>query len=223
MSSPAGHSPQETGASQADAIAARREFVTRFQRRDGTALEELYDRISSRAFGLAFRVLGDGQMAEDVVQVAFVWVWGNPHRLDPERGSVDSLVMTVVHRRAIDAVRSRRRRSDIGAESVRERAAIETSDIADEAQRSADASSVAQLIYQLPAEQRQAIEMAYFQGYTQSEIAESVGIPLGTVKGRLRLAMGTLRQLFGLNGAGGIGKFDGTDGSSGPGAKGGSR
>lgn len=201
MSSPAEQGSRRGGAVHSDTVAARRELVARFQRREPSALEELYDRVSSRAFGLAFRVLGDGSAAEDVVQDAFVWVWNNPDRLDAERGSVDSLVMTVVHRRAIDAVRSRRRRDHIGAESIKDLLALGSSDIAEEAQRSADASSVASLVCKLPPEQQQAVELAYFHGMTQSEIAEAVGIPLGTVKGRLRLAMGTLRQLFGLGGS----------------------
>lgn len=179
----------------------RRAIVTRFNRRDPSVLEELYDRVSARAFGLAYRVLNDRQAAEDAVQEAFLWIWDNPDRLDPERGSVDALLMTVVHRRAIDAVRAQLRRSALGAEAARARMALDTADIASDAEHSVDAGSIAKLVNELPREQRTAIELAYFQGMTHAEIASEADIPLGTVKSRLRLAMAKLRNSFGPGGS----------------------
>lgn len=180
--------------------ANRREIVERLVQRDQSALAELYDRTSSRAFGLAYRVLNDSAAAEDAVQDAFTWLWDNPGRLDPERGSIDSLVMTIVHRRSIDAVRARTRRSAIGSDAVRQRLAIETGDAATEAEAAIDAETVSRLVSELPGEQRSAIDMAYFQGMTHTEIADASGIALGTVKSRLRLAMNTLRKSFGIGG-----------------------
>ena len=180
--------------------ANRREIVERLVQRDQSALAELYDRTSSRAFGLAYRVLNDSAAAEDAVQDAFTWLWDSPGRLDPERGSIDSLVMTIVHRRSIDAVRARTRRSAIGSDAVRQRLAIETGDAATEAEAAIDAETVSRLVSELPGEQRSAIDMAYFQGMTHTEIADASGIALGTVKSRLRLAMNTLRKSFGIGG-----------------------
>ena len=171
-------------------------LAARLRRREASALEELYDSVAPRAYGLAYRVLGDGQSAEDVVQEAFAWIWDNSDRVDPNRGSVESLLMTVVHRRAIDAVRARTRRSTLGSVAIRERILVETVDVAIDAERAADADTVTRLVNNLPDDQRQILELAYFKGMTHVEIAGSLDIPLGTVKSRLRLAMASLRRSF---------------------------
>ena len=85
----------------------RRNIVARLVQRDPSALEEMYDRMARRAFGLAYRILDDGPAAEDIVQDAFAWVWDNSQKLDSERGTVDGLLLTLVHRRAVDALRAR--------------------------------------------------------------------------------------------------------------------
>ena len=173
----------------------------RIRRRDPQALEELYRVRGRRAFGLAYRVLGDAAAAEDAVQDAFLAVWDGAERVDARRGRVESLLMTMVHRRAIDQLRARSRRAarqvpvsiDI-VNVVDERAA----DLFDAVSASVSAEQVRAALGALPAEQRAVIELAYFEGLTHREIAERSELALGTVKSRLRLGMEKLRGAFGL-------------------------
>lgn len=166
--------------------------------RDPRALEQLYDRLGRRAFGLAYRILGDGGAAEDAVQEAFLTIWNQAERLDSSRGRVESLLMTVVHRRSIDLLRSRRGRGarlqPLDFDAVDERASAVLEAVSD--QLTLDAVRVA--LEGLAPEQREAIELAYFEGLTQVEIAEATSVPLGTVKSRLRLGLGRLRTTLGI-------------------------
>ena len=173
----------------------------RIRRRDPQALEELYRLRGRRAFGLAYRVLGDAAAAEDAVQDAFLAVWDGAERIDARRGRVESLLMTMVHRRAIDQLRARARRTARQApvsmdivNVVDERAA----ELFDAVSASVSAEQVRAALGALPAEQRAVIELAYFEGLTHREIAERSGLALGTVKSRLRLGMEKLRGAFGL-------------------------
>jgi RNA polymerase sigma-70 factor (ECF subfamily) len=166
----------------------------RIARRDESALAELYDLYSGRAFGLAYRILGHGPSAEDAVHDAFLWVWENADRVDSSRGSVGSLLLTVVHRRAIDHVRRRGRATALAAgadiiDSVEDSAIAIIAGIDQEAA----AGRVRAAVGELNDEQREAVELAYFKGMTHQEIAEQQQLPVGTVKSRLRLAMGRLR------------------------------
>lgn len=168
------------------------DLIARLVRRDTAALAELYDRMGRRAFGLAYRVLDDGDAAEDVVQDAFIWVWEHADRLDARRGRVEPLLLTIVHRRAIDAVRARGRRMA--------RSGAMPDDLADETAHGADLLSddvaldqARRALNQLPGEQRDALQLAYFEGMTQQQIADRLKIPLGTVKSRLRLGLQKLR------------------------------
>jgi RNA polymerase sigma-70 factor (ECF subfamily) len=168
--------------------------------RDGVpeALAELYDLTSRRAFGLAVRILRDEEAAADAVQEAYVAVWRQASRLDVRRGSVEGLVLTMVHHKSVDALRARLRRSG--------RTAALDFDVIDEQAASAfdvlaaalTRDEVLRALDALTAEQREVIDLAYFGGLTQQEIAERTGVPLGTVKSRMRLSMEKLRTAFGV-------------------------
>jgi RNA polymerase sigma-70 factor (ECF subfamily) len=157
------------------------------------ALEALYDRHARAAFGLALRMLGDREAAEGVVQEAFLAVSRHAARDAPARGSVRTWLLSIVHHRAIDRLRGRVASSPLPEELGADPTAPDVWTLA--AQR-LDRDAIREAVRQLPAEQRQAIELAYFGGLTQSQIAAQLGLPLGTVKGRLRLALARLRGLL---------------------------
>ncbi len=168
-------------------------------RRDPAALMSLHDRYSRLAFGLAYRILGEAGAAEEVVQDAFMLVWRRATLFDPApgrgQGKARSWLMTIVHHRAIDVYRRRSGRTGDnqpldGLEDV-----LSTPDIWGEIAAGLDRDRVRAAVAALPPEQRDAIELAYFEGLTHREIAARGGTPLGTVKGRLRLG---LQKLHGL-------------------------
>jgi len=175
-------------------------LLERFRARDEAALADLYDLMGSRAYGLAFRVLRDGPAAEDVVQNAFATLWEQADRLDEARGSIQGLLLTIVHRRAIDAARSRQRHAahtgplevDPADGDPTPMDAVVASDEAQE--RARDVQAALQV---LPEAQRQVVLLAYFEALSQQDIAALLDVPLGTVKSRLRLAMQRLRHEFG--------------------------
>jgi RNA polymerase sigma-70 factor, ECF subfamily len=165
------------------------------QRNDPRAFELVYDRHSGSAFALAYRMCGRRATAEEVVQEAFLAIWRSGARYDRARGSVRTWVLGIVHHRAIDALRrsivhDRRRASDEGIEDRFE--APERTDV--EAARRDEAREVRELLAALPEDQCRVIELAYFGGFTHSEIAEMLQMPLGTVKGRMRLGLDKLRS-----------------------------
>lgn len=154
-------------------------------------MEALYDGLSRQAFGLAYRMLGDTHAAEDVVQEAFLSIWRAAERVDTTRGKLQSYVLTVVHRRAIDALRTRKglaQPTDDPPDIKDERA-----DVAARVEMVLDAEAVRAALGGLPEEQKAVVEMAYYQGLTHVEIAEKTNLPLGTVKSRLRLALDKIR------------------------------
>jgi RNA polymerase sigma-70 factor (ECF subfamily) len=170
------------------------------RRGDARAFETVYERHATAAFSLAYRMTGKRSTAEDVVQEAFLSLWRSGARYDRARGSVRTWVLGIVHNRAIDALRrsmvhDRRRASDEGIEErfeARERTEVE-------AARRDEARDVRQALETLPPDQCKVIELAYFGGFTHSEIAEMLETPIGTVKGRMRLGLEKLRgQLGGL-------------------------
>jgi RNA polymerase sigma-70 factor, ECF subfamily len=169
------------------------------QRAEAGAFEVVYDRHARAAFSLAYRMCGVRQLAEEVVQEAFLSIWRSGARYDRRRGSVRTWVLGITHHRAIDALRrgtvqDRHRASD---EGIEER--FEASDRTDvEVARREEALEVRGALGVLPDEQRRAIELAYYGGFTQSEIAEMLGIPIGTVKGRMRLGMEKMRDRLAL-------------------------
>ena len=166
------------------------------------ALGELYDRYASTALATALRVVGSREEAEDVVHEAFVAVWRKIDRFDAERGALRAWLMTVVRNRAIDRVRARRPKMDL--EDADERSLLRTGSNPtwEAALARASASEIQVALASLPDEQRQAVELAYFEGYTYREVAELTGVPAGTANGRLRLALAKLREaLQGSSGA----------------------
>ena len=160
-------------------------------------MEALYDRLSRQAFGLAHRMLGDSQSAEDVVQDAFLSVWRAAERIDASRGKLQSYVLTVVHRRAIDVLRARKAPvTQLGAEDAPD-IRDERTDVVETVTMVLDAQAVRNALGFLPEDQRRVVEMAYFRGLTHVEIAEGLALPLGTVKSRLRLALDKIRAALG--------------------------
>jgi RNA polymerase sigma-70 factor (ECF subfamily) len=149
----------------------------------------LYDRLGRQAFGLAFRILEDGQAAEDVVQEAFLTIWRRSATLDPAKGKVASLLMTIVHRRSIDALRARKGLSALPEGFEPPGTDERSADPAEIVDVSVRRSRVRNAMESLPQEQREVIELAYFKGMTHVEISESTNIPLGTVKSRMRLGL----------------------------------
>jgi RNA polymerase sigma-70 factor (ECF subfamily) len=165
---------------------------------EARAFEVIFDRHSGPAFSLAYRMCGRRAMAEDVVQEAFLSLWRSGGRYDRRRGSVRNWVLGVVHNRAIDAfrrgvVREGRSVSDEGlAEQMPAAERTET-----EVARRDEAVHIRGELGKLPAEQRQVIELAYFGGFTHTEIAEMLALPAGTVKGRMRLGLTKMRIALG--------------------------
>ncbi len=165
---------------------------------EARAFEVIFDRHSGPAFSLAYRMCGRRAMAEDVVQEAFLSLWRSGARYDRRRGSVRTWVLGVVHNRAIDAfrrgvVRESRNVSDDGLAELlpsTERTEVEVA-------RRDEASQVRGVLGELPAEQRQVIELAYFGGFTHTEIADMLALPAGTVKGRMRLGLTKMRIALG--------------------------
>ncbi len=175
------------------------EDVMQFVRRgDARAFEVIYERHSSAAFSLAYRMMGTRSGAEDVTQDAFLSLWRSGGRYDRGRGSVRTWVLGIVHNRAIDALRrstvhSKRRASDEGIEERFE--ARERTDV--EAARREESGTVRTALASLPADQSQVIELAYFGGFTHTEIADMLEAPVGTVKGRMRLGLKKMRSQLG--------------------------
>lgn len=159
-------------------------------------LEALYDAYHRQALGLALRMLGDMGEAEEVVQEAFLAAWRAGHTYDPQRGSTRTWILTLVRNRAIDVVRARRRRPVQPLDDTLD--PPDSSDVPHQAALNVDAARVAEAMVRLPIEQRQTIELAYMSGLSHAEIAAQVGVPVGTVKGRIRLGLDRLRQAMGV-------------------------
>ena len=164
------------------------------------ALDALYERYASMAYGIARRITGDDGLAEDVVQDAFLGAWRSAGRYVPGRGSVKTWLLAIVHHRAIDVVRRRRPVAELPEESegARTPERLTLPDVWGEVSGRLDAALVTRALDALPGPQREVVELAYFGGLSQTEIAERVGVPLGTVKSRVRLALVGLRRELGL-------------------------
>ena len=160
---------------------------------DEAALSDLYDRYQAMMYGLAMRITGDAALAQDAVQEAFVGVWRNAGRYSAGKASVRTWIMSITHHRAIDVVRRRKPTTTLPDTETADEA-LRAPDIWPEVSRGIDADAVRVAIDGLPDIQRQAIELAYFEGLTQVEIAERTGAPLGTVKSRVRLGLQTMRR-----------------------------
>jgi RNA polymerase sigma-70 factor (ECF subfamily) len=166
---------------------------------EAQAYEVIFDRHAGAAFSLAYRMCGRRALAEEVVQDAFLSLWRSGGRYDRSRGSVRAWVLTVVHNRAVDTFRREIVRGEARAEyddSIAEQ--LPARDDTDaEVERREDATRVRRALNELPSDQRRVVELAYFGGYTHSEIAGIEGLPAGTVKGRMRLGLTKLRLALG--------------------------
>ncbi|MGI9113063.1 MAG: sigma-70 family RNA polymerase sigma factor [Gaiellaceae bacterium] len=165
-------------------------LVARF---DEGALAELYDRIGGIAYGLAYRVLRDESLAEDAVQEAFLGLWRGAATFIPERAKASTWILTLVHRRAVDLVRREERRR---SEPLDEAPEASTASAEDSAWLQFERERVQGALRQLPDQQREALELAYYGGFTQSELAERLGQPLGTIKSRMFSGLSRLRELL---------------------------
>jgi RNA polymerase sigma-70 factor (ECF subfamily) len=162
-------------------------------RSDHVALAELYDRYGRVAYNLAYRVLRDPALAEDAVQEAFLAAWRSAGRFLPERSKASTWILTLVHRRAVDVVRrEQRRRAELLEEALEPagEATDETAWLQLERER------VQAALKKLPDQQREALELAYYGGFTQAELAERLGQPLGTIKSRMFAGLARMRELL---------------------------
>ena len=164
---------------------------------DDDALSELYDRFGRVAYGLALRILRDETLAQDAVQEAFLGVWRNADRFLAERAKASTWILTLVHRRAVDLVRREERRRADPLDDT-EQPTGEATD--EEAWLRAQRQVVQEALRKLPPDQREAIELAYYGGFTQSELAERLGLPLGTIKSRMFTGLKRLRELLAESG-----------------------
>jgi RNA polymerase sigma factor (sigma-70 family) len=170
--------------------------VAMLARSDESALAELYDRFGRVAYGLALRVLRDEKLAEDAVQEGFLAAWRNADRFIPERGRAGTWLLTLVHRRAVDLVRREdRRRAEPLREGAEPTAPAESAE--DDAWLRMERERVQSALRKLPDQQREALELAYYGGFTQSELAERLGEPVGTIKSRMFTGLARLRELLG--------------------------
>ena len=164
-------------------------------RKDAEAFEVFYDRHGGAAYSLAYRVLGERGAAEDCIQEAFISIWRSGGRFDPTRGSVRSWTLSIVRNRAIDALRSKAGKAPKMTfdddEIIESRPSGELTE--EEAMRHETATEVRGALSQLPQDQSKVIQLAYFGGFSQSEIAAMLNVPLGTVKGRMRLGLEKIR------------------------------
>jgi RNA polymerase sigma-70 factor (ECF subfamily) len=177
---------------------ADEDLMVRAHRGDARAFEVIFDRHGGPAFSLAYRMCGRRQQAEDIVQDAFLSLWRQGARYQPARGSVRSWVLATVRHKAIDAFRheSAKRGRDVSDDAAAERMpASQRTDA--EAERRDDAQHVRSALRELPGEQRRVIELAYFGGFSQGEIAAMLDLPPGTVKGRMRLGLTKMRLALG--------------------------
>ena len=173
---------------------ADEDVMARFQDGDPLAFEVIFDRHAAVAFSLAYRICGRRAIAEDIVQESFLSLWRSGARFDPTRGSVRSWILGTVHNRAIDSFRKERLTSsqNVGDEGLAERMPAPQRTEA-EIERRDDARQVRAALVTLPEEQRRVIELAYFGGFSHTQIAELLGLPAGTVKGRMRLGLTKMR------------------------------
>lgn len=165
-------------------------------RSDDAALAELYDRFGRIAYGLALRVVRDAALAEDAVQEAFLAIWRSAPRFAAERAKASTWILTLVHRRAVDLVRreERRRAEPLDEQAESAQATPGSLGADDEVWLRLERERVRGALETLPDQQREAIELAYFGGFTQSELAERLGLPLGTIKSRMFAGLSRLRE-----------------------------
>ena len=181
------------------------QLMVQLQEGHQAALSALYDRYVGRVYGMALQKLTDPAEAEDITHDVFVNLWQRASTFQPDRGKLSSWLLTVAHNQIVDTLRRRRRAGEAHEAIARDPVAV--SEVAQEntaaiAEQNEETRQVRQALETLPPDQREVIVLSYYQGYSQSEIAERVQIPLGTVKGRMRLAMVRLREQLRSSGGG---------------------
>src|ERR687884_561587 len=182
-------------------ILADEDLISLVETADAEAFATLYDRHSRAAFSLAYRMMGERQASEDLAQDAFLKVWRSASSYRAERGSVRTWILSIVRNRSIDQIRSRasRRRTQDKIEASAPRS--QPSEVFAETWRNSQRDQVREALSTLPPEQLKILELAYFSGYTHVEISDLLGLPLGTVKGRMRLGLKKVRDYFESRGA----------------------
>ncbi len=171
-------------------------LVALVARGDEPALGELYDRVGKIAYGIAFRILRDDRLAEDAVQEGFLAVWRSAATFRAERAKASTWIVTLVHRRAVDLVRREERRRAEPLDLEQRDAPDPAGSAEDEAWLGFERDRVQRLLRALPDAQREALELAYYGGYSQAELAERLGVPLGTIKSRMFAGLARLRELL---------------------------
>jgi RNA polymerase sigma-70 factor, ECF subfamily len=177
-------------------ILADEDLISLVEAADAEAFATLYDRHSRAAFSLAYRMMGERQASEDLTQDAFLKVWRSASSYRAERGSVRTWILSIVHNRGIDQIRSQasRRRTQDKIEASAPRS--QPSEAFAETLRNTQRDQVREALDTLPPEQLKILELAYFSGYTHVEISDLLRLPLGTVKGRMRLGLKKIRDYF---------------------------
>jgi RNA polymerase sigma-70 factor, ECF subfamily len=187
--------PEVSGAAPSPDLAG---LLRRSGRGDEAAFAELYDATASRAYGLAVRVVRDPAQAEEVTQEAFLEIWRTASRFDPDRGSAVAWILTLVHRKAVDRVRSAEASTRRDTAYHQGNQVVEHDSTAEAAQASMEARRVRQALGSLTEVQREALELAYFKGYTHTEVATMLDLPVGTAKTRIRDGLIRLRDTMGV-------------------------
>ncbi len=196
--SPGASSHEEAPAAATDASNVLTELLKRAGRGDKDAFAELYDATSARVYGLAVRVVRDPAQAEEVAQESFLEIWRGSARFDPDRGSAIAWMLTIVHRKAVDRVRSAEATSRRDTTYQRKNQMVEHDATADAAHASLEARRVRSALTSLTEVQREAIDLAYFGGYTHTEVAAMLDLPVGTAKTRIRDGLIRLRDAMGV-------------------------
>jgi RNA polymerase sigma-70 factor, ECF subfamily len=174
------------------------ELLRQAGRGDKTAFAQLYDATSARVFGLAVRVVRDPAQAEEVAQESYLEIWRGSARFDPSRGSAVAWILTIVHRKAVDRVRSAEASSRRDTTYHQENQVVDHDTTADAAHASLEARRVRGALTDLTEVQREALELAYFGGYTHTEVAALLDLPVGTAKTRIRDGLIRLRDTMGV-------------------------
>jgi len=182
----------------ADARDHAAELIVRSASGDQTAFAQLYDMLSARVFGLILRVLVNRAHSEEVLQEVFLEVWQSAASFAPNRGQGRSWIMTIAHRRAVDRVRSAQSSADRDEKVGLRELNTPQDGVAEQVELRIESRRVARALEKLPDPQREALTLAYFGGYSQSEIAALVASPLGTIKTRMRDGLTRLRQEMGV-------------------------
>lgn len=190
--------PSPEGTPKGDAAAGLASLMQRSSRGDEGAFAQLYDATSARAYGLALRVVRNPAHAEEVVQEAYLDAWRTSTRFDPARGTAIGWLLTIVHRKAVDRVRSAEASTARDATYHRETRPVEHDSTLEAAHASLEAQRVRGAVAGLTEVQREAVELAFFGGYTHTEVATMLDVPVGTAKTRIRDGLIRLRDAMGV-------------------------